>query len=585
LNKSLRYLPFLDLRSYRSQDLLPDISAALAITFLAVPQAVAYAIIAGLPPVMGLYAATVPVVVGSLFRSSRLVVTGPTNAVSLLVGSALLGSVEGDPYAKATTLALMVGVLQLSAGVLRLAALLDYISKPVLLGFITGAGLLIGTGQLHHATRTAEPEGHLLFTRLWLWAQDLPGAHWPSLALALGCVVLVVGLRRLDRRIPGATVAMVGATALSMIFDWSAAGMEVVSDIAPVRAELPTFSLPSAASAQELLPIAGAVAMLSLVETSAVAKAIAARSRQRLDTTVEFIGEGLANITASLFSGYPTAGSLSRSSLNEVVGGRTRLAGVAAGLLALLVLRFLGELINYTPIACLAGILFVVAWRLVEVHDIRRTLGSHWGDRLSFLVTLLATWMLHLDEAIYLGVGLSLVMFLRKERLLSVRDLVIDADGRMRDVAFAPIHGPEVDVCRAIHMVNLEGPMFFGAASELSSMLDFVTRHRQTRVLVLRLKRTDDLDVTTALILEEVASQLQSEGRQLILVGMREHAMRILEGTGVAASIGEENLFPSEDRWYAALEDALRRALRLVGEHPCGDSCAIRGWLEVRGHP
>jgi len=580
-----RFLPFLDLKGYRAQDFLPDLSAALAVTFLAVPQGVAYAMIAGLPPAMGLYSAAMPVLVGCLFRSSRHVITGPTNAISLLVGSVFLGMVDGDPYAKAATLALMVGLMQIGAGTLRLAALLDYISKPVLLGFVTGAGVLIGAGQLHNATHTPRPEGELLFVRLGRWAMDLPDAHMMSVAVAAGTVALVVGLRRVDRRIPGATVAMVGATAASMLLDWQGAGMSIVADIAEVPKGLPAPRLPTLEGAGELLPLAGACVMLSLVESSAVAKSIASRNKQKLDTTMEFIGEGLANLTAAVFSGYPTAGSLSRSSLNEVVGARTRLAGILNGLLVIMVLLLFGSLVNYTPIACLAGILLVVAWRLMEVHDIKRTLRSHWGDKLAFLATLSATWVLHLDQAIYIGVGMSLVMFLRKERLLNVRDMVIDADGRLRDVSFAPHHGPEVDVCRSIHMVNLEGPMFFGAASELSSVLEEIALHRQTRVLVLRLKRTNDLDVTTALILEEVGVRLAEEGRQLILVGMQEPAMQILTNTGVADELGRENLFPSEPRWYAALEGALHRALDLVGEHPCDGDCAIEGWLERRDHP
>ncbi len=581
-----RYLPFLDLRGYRLSDLPADLSAALALTFLAVPQGVAYAMIAGLPPAAGLYAASIPVIVGSLFRSSRHVVTGPTNAVSLLVGSLFMGvavsPLTEDPLATAATLALLVGAIQIAAGVFRLAALLDYISKPVLLGFITGAGTLIGTGQLHNATYTPRPEGAILFVRLARWAGDLGQAHGPSVAVALGSMALVLGLRRLDRRIPGATVAMAGATALSMIFDWQSLGMRVVADITPIPAGLPAPRLPSLEQAGALLPMAGAVAMLSLVESTAVARAIASRSGQRLDTAEEFVGEGLTNLTAALFSGYPTAGSLSRSSLNEVVGGRTRLAGVLCGLLVVLVLLFLGPLVNYTPIACLAGILFVVAWRLIEGHEIRRVWRSHTGDRLAFGATLAATWVLHLDQAIYLGVGLSLVMYLQRERMLSVRDLVIDTEGRLRDVSHREEPDPRVGVCEAIHMVNLEGPLFFGAAGELESLLDELAHRRSTRVLLLRLKRTDAIDVTTASILEEAGRRLREQGRRMVLVGMQPPVMKILRRTGVAESLGEENLFPSEERWFQAMEDAVVHSLDLVGAHHCEGGCPIQGWLKDR---
>jgi SulP family sulfate permease len=579
----LHRLPFLDLAGYSRQWLLADLSAALALTFLVIPQGIAYALIAGLPPAMGLYAAGLPVVIGSLMRSSRHAITGPTNAVSLLVSSMFLGMVDADPLVKATTLAFLVGLIQLSAGVLRLGALIDYLSRPVLLGFVTGAGILIGAGQLHNATRTPRPHGHNLFARLADWASALPDAHLASVGIALGCVLIVVVLRRIDRRIPSATVVMIGATALSMIFDWRAAGVRTVADISPVTAGLPPLSIPSLGAAAELLPLAAATAMLSLVETSAVARSIASRTGHRVDITFEFIGEGLANLTAAFCSGYPTAGSLSRSSLNEAAGAKSRLAGISHGVMVLIVLASLGSLVNHTPIACLAGILFVVAWRLVELHDIRRTLGSHWGDRLTFLSTLAATWFLHLDQAIYLGVALSLVMFLRQERMLSVRDLVFDTDGRLRDVAFEPRHDPRLSMCQSIHMVNLEGPMFFGAASELSSVLSEIILHRQTQVLVLRLKRTDDIDVTTALMLEEVALRLREQGRQLVLVGMRDGAMKLLRGTGVARELGPENLFPSEPRWYAAMEGALRHSLHIVSPHACGDDCAIEAWLAQRG--
>lgn len=580
---ALGRLPLMDLRGYPARWLLSDLGAALALTFLVVPQGVAYALIAGLPPAMGLYAAGLPVIVGSLLRSSRHTITGPTNAVSLLVSSMFLGMVDADPFVKATTLAFLVGLVQLGAGVLRLGALIDYLSKPVLLGFVTGAGILIGAGQLHNATHTPRPEGHNLFERLWSWGAALPEADAISVGITIGCVVLVVAMRRLDRRIPGATIVMVLATALSMIFDWRAAGVQTVADISAVPKGLPPLTVPQLSLAGELLPLAAATAMLSLVETSAVARSIASRTNHRVDITFEFIGEGLANLTAAFCAGYPTAGSLSRSSLSEATGAKSRLAGVMHGLMVLVVLASLGPLVNHTPIACLAGILFVVAWRLIEFHDIRRTLGSHWGDRLTFLATLAATWFLHLDQAIYLGVVLSLVMYLRNERMLSARDLVFDADGRLRDVTFQPRHDPRLSVCSAIHMVNLEGPMFFGAASELSSVLSEIALHRQTQVLILRLKRTDDLDVTTALMLEEMALRLHAQGRELILVGMRPGAMKILRGTGVASVIGPENLFPSQPRWYAAMEAAMRRGLDVVGDHPCGEHCAIDDWLADRG--
>jgi SulP family sulfate permease len=579
----MSYLPFRDLRSYSWADFPADLGAALSITFLVVPQGVAYAMIAGLPPKMGLYAAAVPVLIGSLFRSSQLSITGPTNALSLLVAAAVVGTSEADAMQIAITLALLVGLIQLAAGLLRLGSLLDYISKPVLLGYITGAGILIGVGQLSNATNTAALTGPM-FSKIAHWVGGLAGLHPLTVMIALGTVVFVSILRRVLPKVPSATVAMFTATVLSWWFGWDALGVVTVSDLSPVPTGLPGLTLPSLDLAVGLIPAAGACALLSMVETGAIAQSLSEKTGDVLDTSAEFFGEGLANIAAAFFGGYVTAGSLSRSSLNYTMGGKTRVAGVLSGIFMLAVLLLLGPLINYTPIPALAGILFVVAYGLLDLPQMRRVLGSHWGDRFAFLATLIATWVIELDMAIYVGVGVGLILFMRQERLLSVRDMVIDTTGEFRAVIFNPMEYDAVRVCNSIHIVNLDGPLFFGAASELRQALNQIRTHRTVRVLIVRLKRTDDLDVTCASILADTAERLKRADCALVLVGLKPAAMQILDGTGVGAEIGTEHIFPTEERWFGALESALNHAFDIVGEeHACEEGCcAFEDWTAQR---
>lgn len=553
---------------------MKDAIAAVAVLFLAVPQGLAYATIAHLPPVMGLYAAALPTVVGAIFRSSRHVISAPSNAVSLLVGAAVVSKIEADPVQMAVTLALMVGLFQAAAGLLRLGALVDYISSSVVLGYITGAGVLIGAGQLYNVTGTHGPRGHLQVT-LMGWLGTLGQADLLAVSMALAAAALVLSLRwlnqRLPFRLPTATVAMTGALLAVVTFDLDARGLSVIADLAPIERGLPAPALPTLGGFWKLLPIAVAVTVLSLVESSAVARSIATKTGQRLDASTEFFGQGLANVTAAIFGGYPVSGSLARSALNERAGAKSRMAGVFTGLLMVGVLLVVGPLLDRTPIAALAGLLLVVAYDLIDPVRIRQTLRASPGDAVAFVVTLLGTWLLSLDLAIYLGVGVSLVLHLRKARLLAVRDLGVNEDGQLVERSF----GTGIGGCPCIRILHIEGRLFFAASGELQAVLDDALRAEALSVLIVRLKRAPGLDASTAAVFASAAETARLNGRHLLLVGMGPEAMQVLERSEAAKSIGAKNLFPTEARWFAALDAARMRALELVGRG-C-EPCSLRG--------
>lgn len=506
-----------------------DLGAALAVTFLAVPQGVAYALIAGLDPIVGLYAATLPTIVGSLFRSSRFVVSGPTNALSLLVGTAVPGlsvALDLSPEAIAIQLALLVGLMQAAAGALRLGSLVDFISKPVVLGYIVGAAGLIAYGQV----------------------QYLGDVH--AIGVAAGVGVVLVGLRRLDKRLPAALVALGLATLAAHLL-----GLDVLrlSELSAIPAGLPPLTLPELPSLT-LLSVAAATTVLSLVESSSVARSLADKTGDRVDASLEFIGQGLSNISAAFVGGYPVSGSLARSKLNHQAGAQTRLAGALSGALVLGVLLFASPLVGRIPVAALAGLLLVVAWDLVDRDRIRVVLKSALGDKAAFGATVAGTWLLPLDQAIYLGVLISIALFVRRASLLVVRELIPDGD-RLREVRV------RVDEAPAVRVLHVEGALFFGSAAELRQALEDATDSTETRVLVVRLKRAQGLDVTCLDVLSNAAQRMRRRGQLLLLVGMREDAMNRLVETGVAGVLGAENLFPTRRDWFVAMDHALRRAI------------------------
>jgi len=575
-----RYLPFFGLRTYRLHSLRRDLLASASVTFLDIPQGVAYAIIAGLPPAMGLYAAAIPAIVGALFRSSRHVVTGPTNALSLLVGSAVAAQAAqngASPMAIGVTLAFMVGVIQFFAGLLRLDAIADYISQPVWRGYITGAGILIGAGQLANAIGTKSTNGNL-WEILAHWFSTLPYTQPLAVAFAFGTVIIVVVLRRMNHRIPGALVAMVASILTTTAVDFHAQGLRLVSDLAPIPAGFPPFTTPDLALINGIIPAAVACAVLSLVESSSVARALASRSGQRLDLAVEFTGQGLANMSAAFCGGYPVSGSLSRSRLNQQAGAESHLSGVFCGLLMLSVLLFLGPIVARTPVASLAGLLFVLANDLVDRERIRTILRSTVSDRLAFLATLVGVWSLPLDKAIYLGVIISIILFLQRARLLTMREMVIGEKRRFREIDIPSRE--ERQACTSIRILNLTGPLFFAVAGELDNALDPFANDPNVRVLILRVRQVQDFDVTTASVIESVAKKMAAEGRTLLVLGVHPPISTLLERTGIGNRIGQENLFPMQTGLFTAMEFALRRALSLVGKHGCGTHCPFAEYVE-----
>jgi len=579
-----RFLPFTDLAGYSAEALRKDAVASATLTFLAVPQGIAYAMIAGLPPVMGLYASTLPTIIGALFRSSRHVVTGPTNALSLLVGTAGAAAAGLDPVPTVLLLSFLVGVIQVSMGALRLGVLVDYISLPVVMGYITGAGVLIGIGQLHHLTETQGASG-TLFEKVWGWSQHLAGANGWAIGVGALTLIGIVALRRIDRRIPAPMAMLAVFTALSWALDGGERyGLQRIADLSPIPAGLPPLSLPggegrwgwSFDDAGAILPIAVAVTVLSLVESSAVARSISARSGQRLDISVEFVGQGLGNLCAAFCGGYPTSGSLSRSGLNHQIGAVSRVSGVLNGVMMAGVLLALGPVLNHTPIASLAGLLFVVAYDLVDVERIKKLAKGRRSDAAAFLVTVLATWVLRLDHAIYVGVGVSLFLFLRSARLLTIHRLLFDEAGRPMELR---VGDPALErQCAAIRMLQIEGQLFFGAAGELATALDEVIADPDAQVIWLRLRRAFGMDATVAQVLGAAASRLHAQGRHLILVGVRPAARGVLERTGTVAVIGEDNVFSKTDTWLESSNRGMKRALDLIGEHGC-ERCPVEAHL------
>jgi SulP family sulfate permease len=549
-----------------------DLIAGLSVAVMGVPQAMAYAMIAGLPPVYGLYTATITCFVAALIGSSNHLVIGPTNASCMVLFSLtvdLAGRHTLSPLQTVLLLTFMTGALQFLFGALRFGGVIRYISQSVVIGFTAGAGILIAGNQLKNILgidiQSAQAERfHEVLVATFRGIGDTNPR-----ALFIGVLTAAIGILapRLHRRLPG-TLLGVGLVGLASYFlGWHLLEpgfrVTIVQDLQPIRGSLPSFQLPDLIAApsyalmREVGTGAAALAILGLIEAASIARAVAARSGQRLNFNREFMAQGSANMVGSCFSSFVGSGSFTRTSMCYQTGGQTRMAAAFSAGWTALALLVLGPIANYIPQAALAGILIVIAYSMVDKRRLGLTWKSGRNPRLVLAGTLVSTLLLPLEYAIFVGVFLSIVMLLRTTGRTYLTQLVAAEDGGFEEVPFnraAP--APVVTV-------NMEGALYFAAAEDLDYELLRCTT-TQTRVVVLRMKRLRAVGGTAMAMLEHFSTLLHERDIYLVVSGIEEELEGILTSSGVRQQIGEQNIFYADNRLFQSTQLALARAWSIV---------------------
>jgi SulP family sulfate permease len=575
-------------RAYSWRDLRHDVVAGLTVAAVALPQGMAYALIAGLPPQFGLYTAFLTAILGSLLGSSSHLITGPTNAISLVVFSALagVGDLTGhDPQVKAlavpealATLTLLVGTIQLGITLLKIGDLTHYISESVVLGFMAGAALLVALAQLPNLLGLeAAGDGHLhVLHRLVRTLREGGPVRPEALALGLGTVVVVVLLRRLDRRLrvplPDMLLALVAAAAVAAALGWRS----------PESAEDVPWGLPPWAPPglhpvfiQRLTGSALAIAVLGLLEALAVAKSVAARTREPLDFNRECLGQGLANLGGSFFQCMPGSGSLTRSAINFQAGAVSRMAGVIAGVVVGLSLLLFSPLAHFVPRPALAGILVVTAWRLVDRRRLLYCLRATRYDAVLALATAGAAVFISIEFAILIGTFLSFLLFVPRAARLHVSELVVTPQRVLRERI------PDDPRCTKLVLYALEGELFFGVVPHLDEF--FAQLRRQVdvgvRVILLRLKRIRNPDMVCMERLQGFLEDMQDRQVPVLLCGVRDDFARALHNLRFHHWLPQEYVFLEDATLGSSTLKAVHRGYALLAGDFC-ESCPRRGEVD-----
>lgn len=541
-----RIFPFLRWRHLVNRDTLrADLVAGLTGAVIVLPQGVAFAMIAGLPPVYGLWTAMVPPVLAALFGSSRHLISGPTTALSIVVFATVSKFAEpGTPHyvELALTLTFLAGIYQLILGMARLGALINFISHSVVVGFTAGAAVLIAASQLKHYFGLNIPGGESFLHALVDIAQNILHSNPYAVAVATVTLVVAVWFQIYRPRWPGMLIAMVAGSLVAAAFGGSKVGIGLIGEL---PAQLPPFSVPdlSLKSLSALGSAAFALAMLGLVEAVSIARSVASRSGQRIDGSQEFIGQGVSNIIGSFMSSYASSGSFTRSGLNFTAGAVTPMSAIfAAGSLALIVL-LVAPLAAHLPISAMAGILVVVAYRLIDFHHIKVIVRSSKAEAAVLVVTFFAALFVQLEFAIYVGVMMSLVIYLYNRSRPRIVSSVPDLADPVRRMSVAT---PEQE-CPQLKIVRIDGAIFFGSVDHVGSVLhQFDLQNPAQNHVLITCSGINFIDVAGAELLAQEARARRAAGKGFYLASVKGEVIEFLKRGGFIDDIGTANIFPNK---------------------------------------
>ncbi len=563
-------------RQYHPAGFQADLIAGLTVAVVMLPQAIAYALIAELPPETGLYAAIVASIVAILWGSSVHLHTGPTNAASLLVLATLLPIMPvGTPeyVAAAGLMAVMVGLMRLLMGLARLGVLVNFVSDSVIIGFTAGAGILISANQIRPLLKLPVESQPGFFATVIAIVTNLSETHQNSLWLGLGTMALVIVLNRYWPKLPAPLLGMIAASIVVAALGLDKRGVVVLGELPRTLPPLASLPLTDFDLMGQMFTGAMAAAAIGLVEAVSITRAIASQSSQRLNSDQEFVGQGLASIAAGFFSGYTCSGSFVRSAVGYSSGAKTPLAVILASLFVLIALLSFAPYAAYLPRAALAGVLIVAAYGMVDRKAIKRIWQASFGDTMIMIATIIATLVLPLQFAVLAGIIVSIMRFLVKTSMPQVQPVVPDESFRH----FVPEN--DSPICPQIGIITMSGPLYFGAAQHIEKAIQANReKHPEQTYLLLRMHLVDHVDVSGIHMLEAIVRQYRQRKGDVYFAGVRRQVKRQMAASGFYKMLGQ-NHFLQRDEAVSHLFHAV------IEPSVCIYECPVRIFAECQALP
>ena len=539
-----------------------DFFAGLTGAIIVLPQSVAFATIAGMPPEYGLYTAMVIPIVAALFGSSFHLVSGPTTAISIVVFAAVSKYAEpgsAEFVSLALTLTFLAGVYQLVFGLAKFGMLVNFVSHNVVIGFTAGAALLIASSQIPYIVGIDIPRGED-FLNTWFDIYTGVGEfNIYLLIVGLGTLVTAIVVKILKPKFPNLLIGMLVGGLLAF---YLGGFTDSIKTVGAMPAYFPPLSTPdfSLNSLKALAPEAFAIALLGLIEASSIGRSIATKSNQRINANQEFIGQGTSNIVGSFFSSYASSGSFTRSGVNFESGARTPLSAILAALFLMAIVFLVAPLISYLPLAAMAGVILLVAYNLIDFKNIKKTFTYSKSESVIFTATFLSTLLFELEFAIYLGVLLSLMLFIAKTSTPDVHTLAFgtppgEGDRRLQSIRKAPLVQ-----CPQLKIIRIDMSIYFGSINHIQKQISQIVDNQRIYHILIVASGVNFIDLAgiEALLIEN--KRLKAQNGSLYFVAVKSKAFEFMEKVNFVNEIGRDNFFDSKAEAINVLYDRLDKS-------------------------
>lgn len=541
------------IKSYKNNYFKSDIYSGLSVATLCIPQNMAYALIAGLNPMYGLYASIISQIISTITGKSSYIIVGPTNLMAMAIASNL-NYVQDDKYLEMVILlTFLVGVFQILAGVFKLGKLVKYVSHPVIVGLTAGAAILIGIGQIKNFLGVSIGRTYNVFIEIYQLFLKVGSINYLSLLLGIITIISILIVKKSKYDIPAYLLGIVFTTLIVILFNFE----NSINTVGRLNLSEFALNIPglNSKSIINLSSKALAVAIVGLIQTLAVVKSISNRAKEELNINKEFVSQGIMNFGLSFFNGFASSASFTKTFANYQAGAKTRISELISAIFILIFIFFFNFFIKYIPIAALAGLVILVAYNMIEIKEIKDLIKATKADTLIFTLTFLATISSpRIEYAVYIGVLLSLFSVLKDSSEAKVSHLKYDENSHSKIVQTVP---KEIQDDEYV-ILDLVGDFTFSSAESFKYKLEHVSDAGCGYIL--RLRNIDNIDITSINELKKFIKRIQDEDREVLLSGINQNKYKILKDLGIVDLIGEENIFYEKDKILSSTVDAVKKA-------------------------